>query len=349
MNIAYFGCNSNCSENWGCLSTPKCLGELIEDNIKNINSVTKLGNKEMLKKNLHKIELLKNIITKNDIIIINGEGSPIFSSPERVEFKIHLDIIEYALRQNKKVLYLNTMISKCPATGLNEDTYNRALNLWAKCDLITVRDDSSISFLPELSNVFYVPDALFIWSDKIKEIKKENYICISGGSYPTHLQQDVQTKYNIYKEITQYISKNYPHLSIKIVQTCGRDYWLKNFSLDNNLELIPLSTKVEKGFEILSSAKLFISGRFHPSIMASIGGCPCIHFISNSNKTTYLQKMLEYDNPKSFEINSNSLSEIFKLIDFYIDNKSIHEKLFNKSKKLSEKCKNDYKRLLSKF
>ena len=42
------------------------------------------------------------------------------------------------------------------------------------------------------------------------------------------------------------------------------------------------STRWEEGFEILSRAKMSISGRYHPSIMALCGITPCF-FISANN------------------------------------------------------------------
>jgi polysaccharide pyruvyl transferase WcaK-like protein len=343
-NIAYFGYNLKGTANWGCLSTPQCLLNIIENKMQNINITTKISNFNT--KIMDRDSSLENIVKAHDTIIINGEGSPIFKTPVRKDFQRHMRIIEYSLKHNKKILYLNTMISACPQTGINKKTYARALNLWSKCNLVTVRDSSSLSFLSGLSNSFYVPDALFTWSQDIDDIKKEKYICLSGGSYPLHLNQNTLLKIKIYTEIVRYIREYFEDLEIKVVQTCKADEWLGDFAKKQKIELIPFSTELAIGFEVLRNAKLFISGRFHPSIMASIGGCPCIHFISNSDKTTYLQNILGYDNPKSFAINTESLPEIFKLINFYLDNKNVYKKIFLRSKFLSTKCLSDYEKLL---
>ena len=46
----------------------------------------------------------------------------------------------------------------------------------------------------------------------------------------------------------------------------------------------------------MANAQVYISGRYHPAIMASLGGTPCVFMGSNSHKTWSLQSLLEYDN-----------------------------------------------------
>jgi polysaccharide pyruvyl transferase WcaK-like protein len=43
---------------------------------------------------------------------------------------------------------------------------------------------------------------------------------------------------------------------------------------------------------------VFVTGRFHPAILASNGGTPCVFLGSNSHKTLSLQTMLEYEHPR---------------------------------------------------
>ena len=45
------------------------------------------------------------------------------------------------------------------------------------------------------------------------------------------------------------------------------------------------------GATVLANSKLFVSGRYHPSIMASLGGTPCIFLGSNSHKNTVVSKL----------------------------------------------------------
>ncbi|HAP21234.1 MAG TPA: hypothetical protein DCR27_08140, partial [Lachnospiraceae bacterium] len=57
---------------------------------------------------------------------------------------------------------------------------------------------------------------------------------------------------------------------------------------------IPVQIPIIVGLNLLAHAGLYISGRYHPSIMASLGGTPCIFLGANSHKNMGLQEMLEY-------------------------------------------------------
>jgi polysaccharide pyruvyl transferase WcaK-like protein len=50
----------------------------------------------------------------------------------------------------------------------------------------------------------------------------------------------------------------------------------------------------------LAHARLFISGRYHPSILASLGGTPCIFLESHAHKMGSLARVLEYDASQQF-------------------------------------------------
>ena len=51
---------------------------------------------------------------------------------------------------------------------------------------------------------------------------------------------------------------------------------------------------------VLAHARLFISGRYHPSIFASLGGTPCIFLGSHAHKMGSLSRVLEYDVHRQF-------------------------------------------------
>jgi polysaccharide pyruvyl transferase WcaK-like protein len=51
---------------------------------------------------------------------------------------------------------------------------------------------------------------------------------------------------------------------------------------------------------VLAHARLFISGRFHASILASLGGTPCIFFASHAHKMGSLPRLLKYDLHQQF-------------------------------------------------
>ena len=67
-----------------------------------------------------------------------------------------------------------------------------------------------------------------------------------------------------------------------------------------NTIFVPVQIPIVAGLNLLAHARLFVSGRYHPSIMASLGGTPCIFLGANSHKNMGLQEMLEYDIRKEY-------------------------------------------------
>jgi polysaccharide pyruvyl transferase WcaK-like protein len=51
---------------------------------------------------------------------------------------------------------------------------------------------------------------------------------------------------------------------------------------------------------LVANARAMVSGRFHPSIMASLGGTPCTFLECSAHKTLSLQHQLEYAHPTLF-------------------------------------------------
>jgi len=273
-------------------------------------------------KNKDRNPILKEIydkLKKADVFIINGEGSMIFTTPPRRDLLFQLMIINFATSYfHKPVFYVNAMISDCPHTGRNQTTSKISIDLLKKCSGVSLRDQYSVQLASDIDNSFapeFIPDALFYWfpyfqnnvSDQIPKIGdfiipfKEDeelfgkldfnipYIIIGGSSYAAKFPQKAIDHY--VKMITE-IKKI--GIKIYLVQTCSGDFFLKEVGIRTQINLIPLQTPILLAGAILANAKVFISGRYHPSIFASMGGTPCIFLESNSHKTFSLQKTLGY-------------------------------------------------------
>jgi polysaccharide pyruvyl transferase WcaK-like protein len=77
---------------------------------------------------------------------------------------------------------------------------------------------------------------------------------------------------------------------------------------------VPVETPILLAATVLANSKLFVSGRYHPSIMASLGGTPCIFLGSNSHKNTALQEILEYESVEEFSAYPSS-DECSKILE----------------------------------
>jgi polysaccharide pyruvyl transferase WcaK-like protein len=228
-------------------------------------------------------------------------------------------IIELAVDHFRKpVFYLNAMMSDCTVHGRNEETARIAINSLMKCQHVALRDHQSLDLASAISNGLkcsYVPDALFSWFDCFQNIQQhlpyngafilpfpkkeelygkldfhEPYICVGGSSLAA---RNISSAIPAYCALVEHL--RWLGINIYLVQTCDGDHFLHKVSIRTGVPIIPVHVPILTGGAILANARLFVSGRFHPSILSSLGGTPCLFLGSNSHKTRSLQEVLEYD------------------------------------------------------
>lgn len=253
-----------------------------------------------------------------DALVINGEGAMIMTEPPRIGSLIFLYLIWWAKKLRKKVFLVNVMFSDCPKTGRNQQTVRWCDEVLRHCDLIAVRDKESLQYcrkyLPGCGNVTFVPDALFTWyryanngetlkngryclpqGNETKDIfDKVNfdipYICVSGSSSAAW---DSRAAVEPYCSMVRRLKKEVD-MPVYLVQSCSGDAFLEEVARRTKTVFISADTPILALGKILQQARIFISGRYHPSILASLGGTPCIFLSSNSHKTRSLQEILGY-------------------------------------------------------
>ena len=272
-----------------------------------------------------KLSQINKHLGKCEAIVINGEGDMIFTSPPRRNALFYLMLLSLANKRGKLTFYVNAMISDPPNQKRNESTVMSMLKVFVNCNKITLRDPFSYEILSELDKnrtlkFEYIPDALFTWVKYFKDEKlsvpiigdsiipwPENdyyygkydfskpYICISGSSLAAWNQEAATEGYiqlvNKLKEL---------EIQMYLVPTCVGDQFLSKVSRKTDTPIIPVDIPIVAGACILANSLLFVSGRFHPSILASLNGTPCIFMGSNSHKTHSLQKMLGVEIPKEY-------------------------------------------------
>ncbi len=307
---------------------------------------------------------ISNLINSCDAMVINGEGTMIFTISPRRDTLFYLFMLKLAKKRNKKTFYLNAMISDPPNTGRNEQTVLQMLNIFATCDGITLRDPQSHRILTEIDKnktlkFEFIPDALFTWrkyfadsrvlppviGDSIIPWPDEDryfgkfdfnkpYICISGSSSAAWNQEKARKGYvHLVKKLKE------TGLQLYLVPTCTGDKFLYPVSEETKIPVIPIDVPIVTGATILANAELFVSGRFHPSILASLGGTPCIFMGSNSHKTYSLQEMLGYSNPIEYNDipSEQDIDAIYeKALNILKSDKSARQLVKNKVKELAE-------------
>lgn len=263
-------------------------------------------------------------IENSDAVVINGEGDMIFTTPPRRQFLFLLATMELAVLLKKPFFFVNGMASDCPRSGRNNETFQYAAGLFRRNGKpVILRDPTSAALVKEMSagcEVKCRPDALFTWRKKhqgrglkfsgLREyvipfpefpaVQKSfefvtPYVCVGGSSSAAWDQKKARASYSGMIETLKATFGN-----VILIEPCNGDRFLRAIANNLNLPLIPVETGIHVAAETLANASLFISGRYHPSILASLGGTPCVFLGSNAHKTRSLQDVLGYETVVEF-------------------------------------------------
>lgn len=274
-----------------------------------------------------------------DALVVNGEGSFIFATPAWRECLVEAMLMWWALKLGKKVYYLNGMLSDDPYTLHNTETISAIENIFQQCEIVQVREMQSYEYAKKYfstSKLIMKPDALFTWYDYINDEYKvtdgryiigpsgafnetfecydftKDYLCIAGSSSVGLASKDIEEIISAYVKLVNMVRKEIG-LDIYLVEVCEGDKFLCEVAKRTKVKLIPIDTPIISAAKILSNAKVFISGRYHPAILASMGGTPCVFMGSNSHKTRSLQELLQYDFVHEYDVLPNE-DEVEKMI-----------------------------------
>lgn len=267
---------------------------------------------------------------------------------------------ELGLQLNKTVVLANSIISDSTSSGCNTKTVEFARKTLSRCDAVIVRDHQSFEYvkakMPEI-DCGHIPDSLFTWYPIIEKSTsavpgngdfilpfpetKENlgkldftkpYICLGGSAAaPKNWEKSIEFFTRLLSKL-QELGYN-----VYLTECCGGDSFLQSVAAKTGVGLIPVKTSVFMGGAILANARVFISGRYHPSILAALGGTPCIFLGSVANKMLSLQKVLGYENPREFPLypTDQEIEEMLELGRTYLHQ---GKELRNKIKEVARQC-----------
>lgn len=280
-------------------------------------------------------------IEKCDSVVLNGEGTFIFTTPHRYDTAFYLFVLTLAQYLKKKTFVVNAMFSPAPDGSINQEMLIETRDVFRHCDKIQARDPLSFDFCKKYlsANVNYVPDALFSWKylqqykplcidyplsgimfpeteEQWEEKSFKQYVCVSGGSL---VAKNQVVALECYKRLVNQLKDAFGN--VILVATCDGDHFLYDVSKQTQTPVIDVRTNILFGASVLANALVFISGRWHPSILASLGGTPCILTSSNSHKTLALQYMLEYEEPHEYSCSflDSEISDIISEAKRYIE------------------------------
>lgn len=253
-----------------------------------------------------------------DQIVVNGEGSMVFKPTERRDVRFQLTMLELARRLGKPAYYVNAMISDFPGSPRNQGTWETCRKHLSRCAGVQVRDRHSYALLEEMdldTRIAVAPDALFSAVDsgqfprthpgkipaallapfpeeptRLSWSFNEPYVCVGGSSYFRSRGRTEEGR-EFYTELVRRIRKQ--GYRCIFVATCTGDRFLQPIAQETGCDFIPVETGIFAAGAILANAAAFVSGRYHPSILAAVGVTPCVFLESNSHKMASLRLWLE--------------------------------------------------------
>lgn len=299
-----------------------------------------------------------------DAMVVNGEGSFIFCTPQWREPLVMTMCMFWAQKLGKKVFFMNAMFSDRPNNERNEKTLSLVNAVLSKADIVVARENVSFQYvkknLPDV-NPILIPDALFTWYDIIND----EHVVSNGKYYLAHSAECDDAYYNLdftnpyilvsgsssckieqrseavvaYCRLIEALRSKYSG-NIFLVQVCEGDDFLNEVSHIVKVPLISLETPLIAAAKILANAQVYVSGRYHPAIMASLGGTPCVFMGSNSHKTWSLQSLLEYENVVEYDPvpSDDEIQEIVSDTLRYIGDTKMRIKIKNRAKVLSDEA-----------
>ncbi len=279
-----------------------------------------------------------------DCLIVDGDGDIVFSTPPRRQTLFLLAMIELGLRLSKPVFLVNSMLSDCPTTGHNADTVATARRLFARCCAVSLRDPESIAYalehMPEINPVL-LPDSLFAWYSRFQSPASRPFcdgdfllpfpeqeelfgkldfsrpwICIGGGALAASQPDRAIPAYVQLVEAVRSLGMN-----VYLTENDTPDAFLRKVATETGAGLVPVDAPILQCGAVLAHARLFISGRYHPSIFASLGGTPCVFLGSHAHKMRSISQLLEYETHREFNgvPAGEEIEEIVTLAKKYLD------------------------------
>lgn len=260
---------------------------------------------------------LIGLISDSDELWMNGEGDFIMGYSGTLWRT--LIIMSIAQKLGKPTVLLNSILSapstEPPIPGVVEGVGK----ILKKCRAVIYRDPQSLelsrTWFPDVS-ASWLPDALFTWSDyemapqfpsyrpeveglplEVQEMvnNEAKIVSVSGSSVMRSYTADRGK--NLSKFVRSLKSRGF---SPVLVSTSDEDAWLELVATGTNIPYVPPTVPLISGLHLLRASEVFVSGRYHPSILAACVGTPLVTFGSNSHKTLSLQTVLGVSDPMSY-------------------------------------------------
>jgi len=261
---------------------------------------------------------LRRQLESVDELIVNGEGD--FILTERLTLFRTLGVMRAAQLMGKPVHLLNTMLSYGHPELRNDETEAAAIaaigGVLPGCASIMYRDPGSLALhqemFPDLAATWQ-PDALFSWADQARtSLADRRAFDIFNEGVPLDVQRLLESDrpYVILSGSSLDVPEEAPTMTARVaelveglharclatvfVRSADPDDAWRKFLPPLEFEITSVKIPLAAAARLLWNSSVMISGRYHPSILASLGGTPFALMASNSHKTQTLGEVIPF-------------------------------------------------------
>lgn len=300
-----------------------------------------------------------------EAIVVDGNGDLVFKQePGRINY-FNLGVVELAASLGKPVHFVNSIFADPPRTGRNDEFFDSVVETLRKCSMITLRDPYSVrlanSAAPQL-DVEYIPDSQFHWLDALQNAASnlprngdylipygreatarfgtlrfdEPYVCVAGGS---RVRWDTERAVRSYSALVKRIEET--NARVYLTPACSGDEFMYAVADETGVPIIPAEIPIKMGAAVLAGADAFVTGRYHPGILASLSGTPCVFLKADSHKTRSLQELLEYEEPRLFSAwpTGEEIENICALVDRYRKSDAMADAILDAARRRCSECR----------
>jgi polysaccharide pyruvyl transferase WcaK-like protein len=289
-----------------------------------------------------------------DAVVINGEGS-IYDRQRKGRMMLFLAYLAKRYFNKPCILVNHTADLHDPIMA------EMAAAVYPLLDDVVFREPISAeqcrSILPDAAARF-APDAAFsyrpaersawsemtartgyfsVWPDDADSFEPARpYVCVGASSIYLRPDRPAYDPLPAYIALCCRLRKEFGQ--VVLTAPCETDQTImRHVARDLGFPLIGLNTPTQQVVDILGNATLYISGRWHPSILALTGGTPVVVMTANTHKTAGLLRLIGLDAPVFDALRlEHQTDEVVRLAQHYVaQGDSLRDRLRNRAGDLS--------------
>lgn len=282
----------------------------------------------------------KKMLDWADIVFINGEGNIVNGTDKYGKYRIGGRYILFMAWLSKCKFHRPTLIVNHTVDPNNYNAFEMIKAIYPSLDEVLVRETLSIGLLKSIgvNNARFVPDALFAYQPQTEwtpsvEISKQidfsqPYICIGDSSGIKNGYGSVKWDvYDVYDKIIDELKKIVPQ--VVFVDGFTETHPIINMIVKKkNIGRVNLrNCSYHDLYYVFKNAKIFVSGRWHASILCVLANTPILLWGADSHKTRSLYTLLDYSY-RFFEISSlpANIPELVQEVKLILGKKDIIKK-----------------------